>query len=644
MPSKKKHTKSILSLLTILLFLAFGFYIYHSLFKGPVLTTVPNPITDRATLSKNLNESSVPINELKTAFFGDLHIHTNLSFDAYLGGNTASPNDAYRYAKGEAIEVFGRSIQNKRPLDFAAITDHAEYLGENYTIRHKGEVGHNTLIPLGFRFAAAYPSFAQRFSFLVIGRSAGKKRKHNPFFQGFETTKKTWNILLDAAEAHYQPGKFTTLAGYEWSYNRSGGHLHRNVLFRDMVVPDYPVSAIEANNLESLWASLEQYTKNGSKVLAISHNSNISMGHAFDGLNKDGQAIGLGFAQLSQKYEPLVEIHQVKGNSEVHPVIWKNDEFADFEAHTFLPVKKSSYVRHALKKGLELEEKLGVNPYKFGLIGSTDTHSSSPGNTEENGKNISNKAIMDLDPVDRNKNDWVLSGSDLDTNKIYEALNPGGLVAVWATQNTRGAIWDALHKREAYATSGGRIQVRFFGGFDFEETYPDYESLVRAGYEKGVPMGGDLQYPASENTEQRIPSFLIWAKKDAESANLDRVQVIKGWYKDGQLEEKIFTVALSDNRILGADGSIPDNGATVNLKTGEWDKSKGAIELSTVWKDPEFDPTVSAFYYVRVLETPTPRWIFWDMLRYGSQFPEGTPMTIRERAWSSPIWYNGPSK
>ena len=631
--------KTNIVLLIILIIAAILTYLFISEPKKANLTPVSNLISDKATLSKHIDESIATTYSLKNVFFGDLHVHTSLSYDAYLGGNIAGPNEAYRYAKGEAIEVFGRTIQNNRALDFAAITDHAEYMGEIYTTQQEGEVNHNAILPNLFRLAASNPSLAKYFSFLVIGKKVNQDRKHYPFFQGYETTKKAWSVILNAAEKHYQPGKFSTLVGYEWSYNRSGGHLHRNVLFRDMVVPDYPISAVEAKSVEALWASLEQYTKGGAKVLAISHNPNISSGHAFNGLNKDGKPIDATFAQLSQKYEPLVEIHQVKGNSEVHPSIWKNDEFADFETHTFLPARKSSYVRHALKKGLELESKLGINPYKFGLIASTDTHSSSPGNTEEKGKNISNKSSLDLTPEARSKNDWVLQGSDLDTNKIYEALNPGGLVAVWAPTNTRGAIWDALQNREAYATSGGRIQIRFFGGFDFDNNYSDYESMVQAGYEKGIPMGGDLTIPVFNKSEQETPSFLIWAKKDAESANLDRVQVIKGWYKNEQLEEKIYTVAFSDNRVVGADGAIPDNGATVNLATGEWDSEKGATELSTVWKDPDFDPTVNAFYYVRVLEIPTPRWILWDAIRYGSQFPEGTAMTIRERAWSSPIWY-----
>jgi hypothetical protein len=402
-----------------------------------------------------------------------------------------------------------------------------------------------------------------------------------------------------------------------------------------MKVPDYPISAIEATTPVKFWESLEKFTQEGATVLAIPHNSNLSRGMMFDDQQLDGTPIGKDYVTARNKYEPLIEVHQVKGSSEVHADFWKNDEFADFENSTFLPAEEKNYVRYALKKGLEYEEKLGVNPFKYGLIGSTDTHNGTSGNTEEDDDFVGNHTILDYNANSRRYRDWVMTPTEADYGKkVYEAVNPGGLVAVWSETNTRGEIWDALKRRETYATSGGRIKVRLFGGYDFKNSYSDYETMVKDGYEKGVPMGSDL---ASENTK---PSFIIWAQKDVESANLDRIQVIKGWYKDGELHEKIYNVALSDNRKVGADGSVPNNEATVNMDTGEWDKSKGAVELQTVWTDPDFDSDVRCFYYLRVLELPTARYTLIDKLKHGVNYPEGTAMTVVERAWSSPIWYS----
>ena len=371
--------------------------------------------------------------------------------------------------------------------------------------------------------------------------------------------------------------------------------------------------------------------------MAISHNSNLSKGLAFPDIKNDGSPLDAAYVEARNKWEPLIEIHQAKGNSEVHAGIWKNDEFADFENYNYLPTKEQDYVRYALKKGLELKTKLGINPYKFGLMASTDTHNGTPGATEETEENRSH-TLVDYTAENRRNREWIMSGSDLDKGKkVYEAINPGGLVGVWAPKNTRGEIWDALKRKETFGTSGGRIQVRFFGGYDFEKNYDSYDHLVAAGYEKGVPMGSDLP---TLPKEKLAPSFLVWASKDNESANLDRLQVIKGWYKAGELHEQIYNVALSDNRVVNEDGAVRENGATVNLKTGEWSKDKGATVLQTTWTDPDFDPTAEAFYYVRVLELPTSRFNLWDEIRERIDFPDDAVRIIRERAWSSPIWYS----
>ncbi len=613
-----------------------GVYVYGVLFPaGPITERIPNPISDKATRSKTLDESKAPINPLKNVYFGDLHVHTSFSFDAYIGGTTSTPNDAYRFAKGETVDVLGEKVKLQRPLDFAAVTDHAEFIGELYSIQTPGAPAYNSAMARYFR-SLGWDTLKQRELFLSIGKRANPEqgRSHFPIFQGYETTKSAWNIALEAAEQHYEPGKFTTFAAYEWTLGVLGKHLHRNIFFRDMNVPDYPISALEADTPEKLWTYLKDITNEGATVMAVPHNSNIGGGEIFPDKYEDGREIDKEYAQTRQDLEPLIEVHQAKGNSEVHAAFWQNDEFADFENYTNGNPIENNYVRYALKKGLEYEEKLGVNPFKFGMIGSTDTHNGTPGNTEENDEFIGNHAFLDLETRRRRTSNWVLDQSQ----KTYQAINPGGLVAIWSEANTRGHLYDAMKRKETYATSGGRIQVRFFGGYGFAESYENYESMVKDGYEKGVPMGSDLQ-PPQPSSHDSAPSFLIWASKDAESANLDRIQVIKGWYKDGKLQEKIFNVALSDGRTLNEDGTVPDNGASVNMETGEWAKDKGAVELQTVWKDPEFDATVRAFYYLRVLELPTARWTLWDKIRYGTEFPADTKLTVQERAWSSPIWY-----
>ncbi len=629
--------KTLLFLLLLVALFLIGFYIYRMLFPaGPVLNEVPNPISDKATFSKNINEN-IPTTPLKTVYFGDLHVHTKLSLDAYVGGTIATPEEAYLFAKGQAINIFGRIVKIERPLDFAAVTDHAESFGEMYSVQTAGAPGHNTAVARFFR-TVPNDTLKGREVFARGRSQGGLSKTHQKFFRGYNTTKSAWQIHLEAAEKHYAPGKFTTLAGYEWTLGRNFAHFHRNILFRDMVVPDYPLSAIELKTPESLWAYLEKITKDGAQVLAIPHNTNLGKGQIFPDEQNGIKVNTKEYLQLQNEYEPLIEIHQAKGNSEVHAAFWKNDEFANFENYDYGFPYASNYARYGLKKGLEIEAQTGINPFQYGIIASTDTHNGTPGNTEETDTYLGNHTRLDLDPNNRLSTQWILTGSTDEWDiKIHEALNPGGLVAVWAEANTRGHIWDALKNKETYGTSGGRIQLRFFGGYDFDNNYDSYEALVKAGYEKGLPMGSILSRPPS--TIHRPPSFLIWAKKDVESANLDRVQIIKGWYKEGQVEEKIYTVALSDNRSVNPDGTIPDNGASVNMDTGEWSKDKGAIELQTVWTDPDFDPEARAFYYVRVLELPTARYTLWDKIRYGTNYPKEAVMTIRERAWSSPIWY-----
>ena len=598
---------------------------------------VPNPISDKATLSKNFNLSEVETNPNKNLYWGDLHVHTGLSFDAFFSGTLTTCDEAYRYAKGETIEIYGRPVKLREPLDFCAITDHSELMGESYCVTTEGTPGYNSLInkyfrsifktdsPLGVDTAKQWKIFSR-----IMNQAEEPSRSHPFFFQGYETTATAWQITLDAAEKHYEPGKFTTLAGFEWTLAEGRAHLHRNIIFKNLVVPDYPVSSLEARNEEELWNWMQESTDAGAKLLAIPHNTNLAEGGAFQATDWQGNPITKEYAQMRQDFERLVEVHQVKGNSEVHAAFWKNDEFSGFENHTFTP-NEQNYVRYGLKKGVQINKNLGINPFKHGMIGSTDTHSSTPGNTEENDKEIGNKGIVDIDPLNRTFDRWPLDQSQ----RVDEVVNPGGLVAVWADANTRSHIYNALERREVYATSGNRIQLRFFVGNGFDTSTEDIDDLITQAYDLGVPMGQDMVY----NHEK--PQFLIWAKRDENGANLDRIQVIKGWCdSDGAMYEEIFDVALSDGRSLNADGQVPDNGATVNMETGEWSRDKGDDEMKVVWTDEGFDPDQYSFYYVRVLEVPTASWRLLDQVRYGMDHSSSNDLVIQERAWSSPIWYS----
>lgn len=604
----------------------------------PDLTEVPNPVSDKATLSKEFDINSIETNPNKNLYFGDLHVHTSLSFDAIVAGTLTNCDEAYRYAKGNEIEIFGRKVKLRRPLDFCAITDHAELMGESYSVLTEGAPGYNSLVSRYFRsiFKTDSPlgvdTTKQRKLFNRLMSSAAEPSRTHPFFfKGYETTMKAWDITLDAAEKHYRPGEFTTFAGFEWTLAEGMAHLHRNIIFRDMMVPDYPMSSLEVRNEKELWDWMADIQKDGATLLAIPHNTNLAEGGAFLDTDPSGTPITKEYGQMRQDFERLVEVHQVKGNSEVHAAFWKNDEFADFENHSTGKLAKNDYVRYGLKRGLHHQSKLNVNPFKLGMIGSTDTHNGTPGNTEEDDEQIGNKGILDIDPLNRKVADWALDQSQ----KVHEVVNPGGLVAVWAGANTREHIYDALHRREVYATSGNRIKLRFFGGIGFNAALNDPDEVITDAYNKGVPMGSDL-----DRTERK-PQFLIWAEKDGMGANLDRIQVIKGWCgKDAVVYEEIYNVALSDDRTLDANGNVPDNGATVNMETGEWSRDKGAEELKVIWTDEDFDPNAYAFYYVRVLEVPTASWRLWDRIRYGIAYTEKDRLIIQERAWSSPIWYS----
>lgn len=600
--------------------------------KKEVLKSSPENKT-----SKEITTKIIPTNPLKEAYFGETHLHTKFSLDAYIGGNRMSPDQSLRFAQGEAIQLekFGKSWQLKRPLDFAAVTDHAEYIGESYTILTPSAKGYNDEAPKSIREVDNLKDGLELFIKYVVSNNRSSKPSHPSFYQGVNSTLSAWEIMNEATEKNYKPGKFTTLHAFEWSGAPNGGNLHRNIIFRDTIVPNLPISYIEANRETELWYWLDEISRNGSTVLAIPHNSNASKGMMFDENMPNGEPLTKSYAEARQKYERTVEIMQIKGASEVYPGFWKNDEFANFETAESLAkfsgrsFQEKNFVRYALKKGLQYQDELGVNPYKLGFNGGTDNHNGLTANVEEDNW-TGGHGLSDMTAEDRVNN--VVDG----WAQVYDT-NPGSLTGVWAPRNTREDIWDALYNRETFATSGPRIQVRFFAGYGYNNNYKNYEDFVKDGYDKGVPMGSDLVVKKGEN-----PSFLVWCLKDPMAANLDRVQIIKGWYENGELKERIYNVAASDDR-LNEDGSVSPTTAKVNLETGAFETNKGNNQFMVTWTDPDFNPNQISFYYVRVIQIPTARWNLWDEIRENVKFPDQVAKTVQERVWSSPIWYT-PSK
>jgi hypothetical protein len=580
-------------------------------------------------------------------YWGDVHLHSNYSLDAYGTGNTTvTPDLAYRFARGIPIRNPGQDakIQIDRPLDFLAVTDHAEMLGLQVELDSLDPKLIST--PWGRKMLAAHldpkSGGVMRASGGATGDNASPERKEmlSQIFSP-EIRQATWDAEVAAAEKNYVPGKFTTLFGWEWSSMPGGKNLHRIVLTGANAAQArqfYPYSNIESARPEDLWAFLEKTkARTGADFVAIPHNSNISGGLMFQMVDSDGRPLSAEYAKLRQVWEPLMEITQMKGTSEVHPELSPTDEFADFEIrHKLLigtptPASEADYARSALLRGLEVHAKVGVNPYKFGLIGSTDSHTGMS-TVAENA--FTSKLVMDIPLSEHHKPskpvifpDWEMSGS--------------GRAAVWATENTREAIFSAFKRKEVYATTGTRIALRVFGGFSFQPSDAKARDIAQVGYAKGIPMGGDLtRAPAG-----RAPSFLIQAVKDPVSGNLDRVQVVKGWLDAaGKTHERIYNVAWAGPRRLDASGRLPSVGNTVDVSTATYTNSIGAVELATVWKDPDFNPAQTAFYYVRVLEIPTPRHSLYDAVALGIDVKETKqPASIQERAYASPIWYT-PSK
>jgi hypothetical protein len=585
-------------------------------------------------------EAAAQANPLRDAYFGDLHVHTRFSSDAFIFNTRATPDDAYSYAKGNPIQhAGGFEVQlSGEPLDFLAVTDHGEYLGVFSSFTDP----QNPLakMPFAQRVLAAKdaPEIRATFQAMRQMRVSGELTKELEGWQPLH--KSAWQEVMAAAERHYAPGKFTTFIGYEYTSAPESQNLHRNVIFRGKG-PDLPFTAQDSNNPEKLWAWLDARRAEGIEALAIPHNSNGSNGQMFRLETFDGEPLDAAYADLRMRNEPLVEVTQVKGTSETHPMLSPNDEWANFEimtlriATTIPSDPPGSYAREALGHGLEFEEKSGFNPFKFGLIGSSDTHNAAGSFDETN--YFSKVGRMDDEPVERGSVPLAepREGGERYTDQYYHLWGASGLAGVWAEENTRESIYDALRRKETFATSGPRLRVRFFAGYDFADGLGSDPGAVAAAYQGGVPMGADLIARGDA-----APRFLVMAMRDPRSAPLQRVQVVKGWLEDGKAREQVFDVACSDGQKPdAATHRCPDNGATVDVKTCAYTTDRGAAELVTLWSDPSFTPGKRAFYYVRALENPTCRWSTWDAIRAGVEPNPALLATIQERAWSSPIWY-----
>jgi len=585
-------------------------------------------------------------------YFGDTHLHTSYSTDAGMVGCILTPEDAYRISRGEVItSSHGLAVSLPRPLDFVVVTDHAENLGLSPAIAESnpellssvwGREIHD-MVKLGTRegMGMAFNKWAKA---MMIDAK-------DPLKDFPEMGRTFWKRSTAAAEKYNEPGLFTAFIGFEWTSAPGGNNLHRNVIFRggkanaDKILP---ISTYDTQDPEKLWEWMADYERmSGEKLMAIAHNGNISNGLMFDDITLiSKKPLDRDYAERRMRWEPLYEVTQMKGDGEAHPALSPNDEFADFETWdegTFGPVSTTpdmlprEYARSAYKRGLAYEEKLGVNPFKFGLIGSTDSHTGLP-TTDEN--NFFGKVSIlepSADPV--RFEEVIIGRTNPDPTKKIRAwrTSASGLAAVWSRENTREGLWDAMARKETYATSGTRLKVRVFAGWGFETSDLDRSDFAEHGYQGGVPMGGDL----SSAPNGKTPGFLVRAVRDADGADLDRVQIIKGWLdKDGETHEKIYDVAVSDGRTIGSDGRCKTPvGNTVNVEEATYTNAIGSPYLTAFWKDPDFDPKQRAFYYVRVIEIPTPRWTTYDAKVFGVKIPEGAPTSIQERAYTSPIWY-----
>jgi hypothetical protein len=592
-------------------------------------------------------------------YFGDTHHHTSNSGDAFAGGNRLGLVEAYRLARGEEVVTSsGIAAKMGRPLDFLVVSDHAEGLGLMQQV-YEGNptfMADETAARWSKMMKAGGAEAAKAAGEIV---SAQANNKLPPMFKDPKVVgsimKSVWEKYTATAEKYNEPGKFTAMIGYEWTSVPKGNNLHRNILFRDgkaRADQIFPFSSWNSEDPEKLWAWMEGYEKKtGGKLLAIPHNANLSNGRMFELSTFTGGPLTKDYAERRSRWEPLQEIIQTKGTSESHPLVSPADEFLDMgiagweygnltleDGPLTKQMMPTTYLRTGLMRGLEQEAKLGANPFKFGIVGSSDIHNSLSFMEEDNyfGKMVIQEPSPDRWEHISKESSWDPKLGPARTRYTWH-YNAAGWAAVWATENTREALWDAMMRKEVYGTSGTRMIVRFFGGWEYTAGDAKSRYLAEAGYAKGVPMGGDLaKAPAN-----KAPTFLVAALKDPVGANLDRVQIVKGWVDaSGKAQEKVYDIVWSGNRKPGANGKLPPVGDTVDVAKATWTNTIGATELAAVWKDPDFKPSQRAFYYARVIEIPTPRWTAYDQLRFGVKMSKDVPMKHQERAWTSPIWYS----
>jgi hypothetical protein len=606
---------------------------------GPASAVLPVP----AAVKKPPYSPTVGAKYPQRVYWGDTHLHTRCSADAYsLGTHHVSAADAFRFARGEEVtSETGWRAKLKRPLDFLAVTDHAEYLGAVFDARR----GTAELLrsAVGKRWSAYLVNGEDRKLFAEFAAALNRNSESADAALPDAYKQYVWDDVTSTADRYYEPGRFTTFSGYEWSSAINGNNLHRVVLFRDpahVTRRVLPFSSLDSQDPEDLWKALEHYERTtGGRALAIPHNANLSNGMMFAPATVSGAPLTAEYARRRMRWEPLLEVTQIKGDSETHPLLSTDDEFAAYERwdktniagthRTEAWMLPGNYARSALQLGLKHEAALGANPFKFGMIGSTDSHTGLATTTEDNfyGK---------------------FPGSEPSPTRMTAHMAPGfpvpgaefaasGLAAVWATDNTREALFDAMERKEVYATTGTRITVRLFGGWSFTTDDLARADFATVGYAKGVPMGGDL----TRGPKGGAPMFMVAASKDPDEANLDRIQIVKGWLDEaGNTRETIYDVALSNGRRVDPKtGKAPSVGNTVDVENATYSNSIGAEHLAAIWTDPEFDPARRAVYYARVLEIPTPRWTAYDVKRFASALPPGTPAVTVERAYTSPIWY-----
>ena len=599
--------------------------------------------SDRSNVGEPGRNSGQP-NPLKNVYFGEQHLHTVNSPDAFAFGTRNTPDDAYRFCKGEplVLQTTGETVQKTTPYDWCAVTDHAEYMGVMPLLLEENNPLANTEI--GKLIGSGDPDKGEQ-AFQQIITSVGENQPIS-YLNDAQISASIWERQKEITNRHNEPGRFTTLIAFEWTSIPNFQNLHHNVFFRDDEGPDVQFSSFDSVKREDLWTYQEIQRSLGHENFSIPHNSNVSNSLMFSLETSYGTPITREWAERSAANTVAIEMAQTKGTSETIPALSPNDEFAGFETyyHNLLGsggvVGKldGSYVRRGLTNGVGFQEMLGANPYKFGIVGGSDSHNAANPNEEFDYFGVHGNT--DKTPEVRLGSTGSVAGEPA------RFFSSAALTAVWAPENTRPAIFDAIRAKETYGTSGTFIRLRFFGGWDYAQDLVEDRDFIERAYGNGVPMGGDLPMKPIGMSDDKAPAFAVWALKDPNSGNLDRVQIVKGWYERGYAFEKVYDVVWSDadNRAVGPDGKVPPVGNTVNIAEATYTNDIGDTQLSAVWTDPDFDPAQHAVYYVRVLEIPTPRWTTYDAKALGVEPPSDVAPTIQERAWSSPIWYTPPEQ